>query len=59
MEEGERKYKLGYTLLAILSFFVLYMVVGKDDPGFFKEVVIYFATFGAGFLGGWGYKSLK
>ncbi len=56
---GERRYNMAYTVLAIIAFFVLYLVVGRDDPALFKEVIIYFATFGAGFLGGWGFKSLR
>lgn len=55
----QRVFTLGYTLLAILAFFILYIVIGKDDPALFKEIITYFATFCAGFLGGWGYQALK
>ncbi len=55
----QRVFTLGYTLLSILAFFILYIVIGKDDPALFKEIITYFATFCAGFLGGWGYQALK
>ena len=54
-----KRYGLGYTILAVVTFFVLYLLVGKEDNALFKEIILYFATFCAGFIGGWGYKSLK
>lgn len=54
---NSRIYTLGYTLLAIVAFLALYLIIGKDDPQLFKEILIYFGTFFAGFGVGWGYKA--
>lgn len=50
-----RRYTLLYTALAVMVFFGLYLVVGREDPDFFKEILTYLGTFAAGCGVGFGY----
>ena len=54
-----RRYTLLYTALAVMAFFGLYLVVGREDPDLFKEILTYLGTFAAGCGVGFGYTLFK
>ncbi|MBN9885943.1 hypothetical protein [Salipiger abyssi] len=56
---SSRRYTLVYVVLAILAFFVLAFTFAKDNPDLFKQILAFFATFGAGFGAGWGFTAAK